>query len=554
MNASSSAWVGCSWVPSPALTTLERTQPECASRCGAPLAPWRTTTASAPIASSVSAVSLRLSPLDTLEPLAEKLMTSALSRLAAASKEIRVRVESSKKRLTTVRPRSAGSFLIGRSASERISSAVVEDQLGVVAAQVGRAQQVPLHWTPTTPWIVTASVSSTPARRDLDPLDQRGRQVLADEVGADRQLAVAAVDQDREPDRPRAADVVERVERGADGAAGEQHVVDEDDDLAVDAARRDLGRQRARGPASSAGRRGTSSRRASRRGRRTPRRRRSARRSAAASGTPRLGMPSRTRSSAPLLRSRISCEIRVRARVMSRASRTTRELVGRARRHQAVDSFARAAEGAQSTSASDLLLRLTGRLVKGCRSGRDHYYGRSPRSDGLIDPAPRTSARLSRPAPRPTRRARSRPARRPVRCASRGAPPGPDRVGDVADHEQPEAERGPVVHERRARAPGQPHQPGPVHDDAGAEQHAGRAGDQPGVDLLAGVELADPDRAVAAGPAAQPPPVGGGEPVEPAYVGAVRRRQRRRPASAPAARGRSRRGSSRPGGGGRPPS
>jgi hypothetical protein len=53
------------------------------------------TTASAPIACSVSAVSLRLSPLDTLEPLAEKLMTSAESRLAAASNEIRVRVESS---------------------------------------------------------------------------------------------------------------------------------------------------------------------------------------------------------------------------------------------------------------------------------------------------------------------------------------------------------------------------------------------------------------------------------------------------------------------------
>ena len=124
MNASSSACVGCSWVPSPALTTEARTHPELASRCGAPLAPWRQTTASQPIASSVSAVSLSDSPLDSDEPLAEKLMTSAERRLAAASKEMRVRVESSKNRLTTVRPRSAGSFLIGRSASDRISSAV----------------------------------------------------------------------------------------------------------------------------------------------------------------------------------------------------------------------------------------------------------------------------------------------------------------------------------------------------------------------------------------------------------------------------------------------
>ena len=246
MNASSSAWVGCSWVPSPALTTLERTQPEFASRCGAPLAPWRTTTASAPIASRVSAVSLRLSPLDSDEPLAAKLMTSAESRLAAASNEMRVRVESSKNRLTTVRPRSAGSFLIGRSASERSSSAVREHQLGVVAAQVGRAEQVPLHAS-AAPSIVTASTSSTPCEADPHPLDQRGGEVLADEVGADRQLAVAAVDQHGQPHRLRAADVVQRVERGADGAPGEEHVVDEDDGLAVDAARRDLGGQQRAG-------------------------------------------------------------------------------------------------------------------------------------------------------------------------------------------------------------------------------------------------------------------------------------------------------------------
>ena len=63
------------------------------------------TTASAPMASSVRAVSFRLSPLETLDPLALKLMTSADSRLAAASNEMRVRVESSKNRFTTVRPR-----------------------------------------------------------------------------------------------------------------------------------------------------------------------------------------------------------------------------------------------------------------------------------------------------------------------------------------------------------------------------------------------------------------------------------------------------------------
>jgi hypothetical protein len=122
VNASSRAWVGCSWVPSPAFTTLPRTHP--ARRCAAPEALCRMTTASAPMASRVRAVSLRLSPLPTLEPLAEKLITSADSRFAAASNEILVLVESSKKRLTTVRPRSVGSFLIGRSARLASSSAV----------------------------------------------------------------------------------------------------------------------------------------------------------------------------------------------------------------------------------------------------------------------------------------------------------------------------------------------------------------------------------------------------------------------------------------------
>jgi hypothetical protein len=60
---------------------------------GDPLEEWRITMASAPMAWRVSAVSFRLSPFDTDDPPVEKLMTSADSRLAASSKEIRVRVE-----------------------------------------------------------------------------------------------------------------------------------------------------------------------------------------------------------------------------------------------------------------------------------------------------------------------------------------------------------------------------------------------------------------------------------------------------------------------------
>ena len=80
-------------MPSPALITTPFVHP--ASRFAAPDSGWRSTTASAPMACKVSAVSFSDSPLLTLEPLAEKLITSADKRLAAASKEIRVLVESS---------------------------------------------------------------------------------------------------------------------------------------------------------------------------------------------------------------------------------------------------------------------------------------------------------------------------------------------------------------------------------------------------------------------------------------------------------------------------
>ena len=88
---SSNACVGCSCVPSPAFSTEARTNRD--SVCAAPDDECRITMASAPIAWRVSAVSLSDSPLLTLEPPVEKLMTSADNRFAASSKEIRVRVE-----------------------------------------------------------------------------------------------------------------------------------------------------------------------------------------------------------------------------------------------------------------------------------------------------------------------------------------------------------------------------------------------------------------------------------------------------------------------------
>src|SRR5437660_484275 len=66
----------------------------------------------------------------------------------------------------------------------------------------------------------------------LDPLRLGRGHVLADVVGPDGQLAMAAVDQHRELDRARPAELHQRVHRRAHGAAVPDHVVDQDHDLA----------------------------------------------------------------------------------------------------------------------------------------------------------------------------------------------------------------------------------------------------------------------------------------------------------------------------------
>ena len=97
VSASSNAWVGCSWVPSPALITdgppSVGGDVQSASRCAAPEAGCRMISASAPAARRVSAVSRSDSPLPTDDPAALTLITSALIHLPATSNDTRVRVE-----------------------------------------------------------------------------------------------------------------------------------------------------------------------------------------------------------------------------------------------------------------------------------------------------------------------------------------------------------------------------------------------------------------------------------------------------------------------------
>src|SRR5207245_11265334 len=75
---------------------------------------------------------------------------------------------------------------------------------------------------------------------DGDAVAAGGRQVLADVVGADRQLPMAAVDEDGQLDHLRPTEVDQRVEGRADRPAREENVVDQHDGPALDG-ERDVG-------------------------------------------------------------------------------------------------------------------------------------------------------------------------------------------------------------------------------------------------------------------------------------------------------------------------
>ncbi len=186
-----------------------------------------------------------------------------------------------------MRPRSVGQLLDLPLLGRGHLLGDVEDGHGLRAVEVGGGEQVP-HAGTSVPApaaapvdvppdsMRTSSAPSTSSSATRTRSARRRREVLADVVGADRQLAVPAVDEDGEPDGPRAPEVGERVEGGTDRAPGEQHVVDEDDDLVVDPSLGEPGRgdrpDRLAAQVVAVHRR----RRASRRGRADPRSRRAA--------------------------------------------------------------------------------------------------------------------------------------------------------------------------------------------------------------------------------------------------------------------------------------
>ena len=114
VSISSKPCVGWAWRPSPALMTCTCGATLRAIRYGAPLSLWRTTKISAAMALRLAMVSSSVSPLAVDERAMSRLNTSALKRLAAISKVVRVRVLFSKNRLNTLLPRSSGTFLTSR--------------------------------------------------------------------------------------------------------------------------------------------------------------------------------------------------------------------------------------------------------------------------------------------------------------------------------------------------------------------------------------------------------------------------------------------------------
>jgi hypothetical protein len=69
---------------------------------------------------------------------------------------------------------------------------------------------------------------------NLDPFPVRGRDDLANVIRAYGQFAMSSVNQDRQLDGTRAAEINDFIEGGADGAARVQNVVDKNNDFIDD--------------------------------------------------------------------------------------------------------------------------------------------------------------------------------------------------------------------------------------------------------------------------------------------------------------------------------
>src|SRR6266508_2934862 len=224
------------------------------------------------IACRLRAVSSRDSPFSTELPFAAKESASAESHFSAVSKEKRVRVEASKKRFTTMRPRSAGTFLISRSPMGRMDSAVSK-MSAISPAERSSVPSRSFEWRlvvmkdskfqipdsrsslrgsdqtsrVAAPWNLERGICCSGGflqdpnlvgavgllEHDLDHLALGRWHALADVVRLDGNLAVPPVDQHGEAHGTRPTEVDQAVQRRPDRAPRVEDVVAQDNRAAV---------------------------------------------------------------------------------------------------------------------------------------------------------------------------------------------------------------------------------------------------------------------------------------------------------------------------------
>src|SRR3954464_12990827 len=218
VKRSSNPCVGWAWRPSPALTTCWCGLTWRAMRNGAPEELCRTTKMSACIAERFATVSRSDSPLLCEETAMFRLMTSAESRLAAISNVVRVRVDGSKNRLKTDFPRRSGTFFTSRSVTPTKDAAVSR-----MCVTISRGRPSMVSRCCSSPRSLSCGFRIGEDQRERpgvvahqpEQLSLRHRQGRADVLRGDRQLPLAAVDEDRELDLPRPPVIEQLVHRGA---------------------------------------------------------------------------------------------------------------------------------------------------------------------------------------------------------------------------------------------------------------------------------------------------------------------------------------------------
>src|SRR4051812_22196134 len=223
---SSRPCVGWAWRPSPALMTWTCEATWRAIRCAAPLELWRTTNMSACIAERLSTVSSSVSPLVDDDEAIARLITSADRRLAAISNVVRVRVDGSKNRLNTDFPRSSGTFFTSRSVTPTKEAAVSR-----MCATISRGRPSMVSRCCSSPRSLSCGFRIGQHQREFsgivayqpEELSARHGQGAADVLRRDRQLPLAAVDQDGELDLARAPVIEQLVHSGPHRAPRVEH-------------------------------------------------------------------------------------------------------------------------------------------------------------------------------------------------------------------------------------------------------------------------------------------------------------------------------------------